>query len=100
MYRCDYSHYTPQSLNNVDSPNTQFFLIFLRRIVFSLKDSYNELDFKVTHNAGVQIDYVTEYDIRLVTLAPIALFSDCKLTTSSGETFRAFRLGSSCLPNV
>ena len=47
-------------------------------------NSYLELNFDVIH-AGTNDRYVDENNIRLVNLGPIALFSNYKLTTSSGK---------------
>ena len=47
-------------------------------------NSYIELNFDVLH-AATNNRYVDANDIRLVNLAPIALFSNYKLTTSSGK---------------
>ena len=52
--------------------------------VISLLNSYFELDFDVLH-AGTNNRYVDGNNIRLVYLGPIALFSNYKLTTSSGK---------------
>ena len=47
-------------------------------------NSYLELNFDVLHAANKN-RYVDGNDIRLVNLGPIALFSNYKLTTSSGK---------------
>ena len=47
-------------------------------------NSYLELDFDVLH-AGTNNRYVDGNNIRLVNLGPVALFSNYKLTTSSGK---------------
>ena len=47
-------------------------------------NSYLELDFDVLH-AGINNRYVDGNNIKLVNLGPIALFSNYKLTTSSGK---------------
>ena len=47
-------------------------------------NSYLELNFDVLH-AGTNNRYVDDNDIKLVNLGPIALFSNYKLTTSSGK---------------
>ena len=48
--------------------------------VFSLSNSYLDLNFDVIHAAGGNI-YPHDHDIRLVNLGPIVLFSNYKLTT-------------------
>ena len=51
---CDYITYTPPSLNLVKGENIEVFIDKPREdIAISLKDSYLELDFNVTHRAGV-----------------------------------------------
>ena len=50
-----------------------------------MKESYLELDFKVTHRAGAHARYVDSDHIRLVNLGPIALFIEHRLTSSSGK---------------
>ena len=49
----------------------------------SLKDSYLELDFSVTHRAGAHNRYVDGDHIRLGNLGPKALFNKDTLTSSS-----------------
>ena len=51
----------------------------------SLKDSYLEVDFKVTHKAGAHVRYAGSNHIGLVNLGPIALFNKYRLTSSSGK---------------
>ena len=54
----------------------------------SIKDSYLELDFNVTHRAGAHAQY-TDYDhIILVILGPIVLFKKYRITSSSGKEKR------------
>ena len=84
IFKCDYIRYTPTSLNNVETPNTQTFIDIPKEDdVNFLRDSYFELDFKSFHNEGAD-DYV-KADIRLVNLAPIAFFKEYKLTTKNGK---------------
>ena len=52
--------------------------------VISLLNSYLELNFNVLH-AATNNRYVDGNDIRLVNLGPISIFSNYKLTTSSGK---------------
>ena len=52
--------------------------------VISLLNSYIELNFDVLH-AATNTRYANGNDIRLVNLGPIGLFSNYKLTTSSGK---------------
>ena len=48
-----------------------------------MKDSYLELDFRVTDRAGAHARYADGDHIRLVNLGPIALFDKYRLTGSS-----------------
>ena len=48
-------------------------------------NSYLELNFDVLHAAATNNRYADGNDIRLVNLGPIGLFSNYKLTTSSGK---------------
>ena len=52
-----------------------FFDITREYSAFSLKDSYLELDFKVTHRVCAHARYVETDHIRLVNQGPIALFN-------------------------
>ena len=49
----------------------------------SLKVSYLELDFSVTHRAGAYARYADGDHIRLVNLGPIAFFDKYRLASSS-----------------
>ena len=51
----------------------------------SLRDSFLELDFNVTHRAGAHARFVDNHHIRLVNLRPTALFNKYRLTSSSGK---------------
>ena len=52
--------------------------------VISLLNSYLDLNFDVVH-AATDDGYANGNDITLVNLGPIALFSNYRLTTSSGK---------------
>ena len=53
LFKCDYIRYTPPSLNLVNGENNQLFIDFpTEDSAISLKDSYLEKDFSVTHRAG------------------------------------------------
>ena len=53
--------------------------------LISLKDSYLEIDFNVTHRAGAPDRYIDKDPIRLVNLGPVALFNKYRITSSSGK---------------
>ena len=83
--KCDYIRYSPTEISTINTAYSQVYIIIPREdFVFSLLNSYLELNFDVLH-AATNNRYVDGNDIRLVNLAPIALFSIYKLTTSSGK---------------
>ena len=62
--------YTPPSLTLVNGANNQIFIDIPRKdSAKSLKDSYLELDFNVTHRTNAHIRYVDGNHIRLVNLS-------------------------------
>ena len=85
ILKCDYIRYSPSDISTINTTNSQIYIIIPREdSVISLLNSYLELDFDVLH-AGTNNRYVDGNNIRLVNLGPIALFSNYKLTTSSGK---------------
>ena len=85
ILKCDYIRYSPSEISTINTANSQVYINIPREdSVISLLNSYLELDFDVLHAATNNI-YVDGNDIRLVNLGPIALFSNYKLTTSSGK---------------
>ena len=59
---CDYIRYTPASLNLVNGEKSQIFIDVGREdSAISLKDSYLQLDFSVTHRDGAHARYVDNY---------------------------------------
>ena len=72
-------------MSTMNTANSQIYINLLREdSVFSLLNSYLEINFDVLH-AATNNRYTDGNDIRLVNLGLIALFSNCKLTTSSGK---------------
>ena len=85
ILKCDYIRYSPAEISTINTANSQIYINIPREdSVISLLNSYLELNFDVLH-AGNDNRYVDANDIRLVNLGPIALFSNYKLTTSSGK---------------
>ena len=85
ILKCDYIRYSPSEINTINTTNSQVYINIPREnSVISLLNSYLELDFDVLH-AGINNRYVDGNNIKLVNLGPIALFSNYKLTTSSGK---------------
>ena len=83
--KCDYIRYSPSEIITINTVNSQVYVNIPREdSVISLLNSYLEINFDVLH-AATNNRYADGNDIRLVNLGPIALFSNCKLTTSSGK---------------
>ena len=85
ILKCDYIRYSPSEISTINTPNSQVYINIPREnSVISLLNSYLELNFDVLHTA-TNNRYADGDDIKLVNLGPIALFSNYKLTTSSGK---------------
>ena len=85
ILNCDYIRYSPAEISTINTANSQIYINIPREdSVISLLNSYIELNFDVLR-ADNSNRYVDANDIRLVNLGPIALFSNYKLTTSSGK---------------
>ena len=87
ILKCDYIRYSPSEISTINTANSQVYINIPREdSVISLLNSYLELNFDVLHAAAPNNRYVNGDDIRLINLGPIGLFSNYKLTTSSGNT--------------
>ena len=87
ILKCDYIRYSPAETSTINTPNSQIYINIPREdSVISLLNSYLDLNFEVIKKAD-NSRYGNGNDIRLVNLGPIALFSNFKLTTSSGKHF-------------
>ena len=85
ILKCDYKRYSPSEISTINTANSQVFINIPREdSLISLLNSYLELNFDVLR-ADNSNRYLDGNDIRLVNLGPIALFSNYKLTTSSGK---------------
>ena len=85
VLKCDYIRYSPSEISTINTANSQVYINIPREdSVISLLNSYLELSFDVLH-AGTNNRYADGNDIRLVNLGPIGLFSNYKLTASSGK---------------
>ena len=85
ILKCNYIRYSPAEICTINTANSQIYINIPREdSVISLLNSYIELNFDVLR-ADNNNRYVDTNDIRLVNLRPIALFSNYKLTTSSGK---------------
>ena len=90
ILKCDYIRYSPSEISTINTANSQVYINIPREdSINSLLNSYLELNFDVLH-AATNNRYVDGNDIRLVNLGPIGLFSDYKLTTSSGKHLENF----------
>ena len=85
ILKCDYIRYSPSEISTINTANSQVYINIPREdSVISLLNSYLELNFDVLH-AATNNRYVDGNDIRFVNLGSIGLFSNYKLTTSSGK---------------
>ena len=85
ILKCDFIRYSPAETSTLNTPNSQIYIKIPREdSVISLLNSYLDLSFEVLKKED-NSRYANGNDIRLVNLGPIALFSDFKLTTSSGK---------------
>ena len=85
ILKCDYIRYSPSEISTRNTANSQIFINIPREdSVFSLLNSYLDLNFDVVH-AATNNRFADGNDIRLINLGPVALFSNYKLSTSSGK---------------
>ena len=90
ILKCDYIRFSPAKKSTTNTPNSQKYINIPRKdedSVISLINSFLDLNFEVIKGAD-NSRYANGNDIRLVILGPIALFSDFKMTTSSGNTWK------------
>ena len=85
ILKCDYIRYSPSEISTINTANSQVYINIPREdSVISMLNSYLELNFDVLH-AATNNRYANNNEIRLVNLGPVGLFSNYKLTTSSGK---------------
>ena len=85
ILKCDYIRYSPAETSTVNTPNSQIYINIPREdSVISLLNSYLDLNFEVIKKND-DSRYANGNDIRLVNLGLVALFSNFKLTSSSGK---------------
>ena len=85
ILKCDYIRYSPAETSTINTPNSQIYINIPREdSVISLLISYLDLSFEVIKKDD-NSRYANGNDIRLVNLGPVALFSNFKLSTSSGK---------------
>ena len=85
ILKCDYIRCSPAETSTINTPNSQIYINIPREdSVISLLNIYTNLNFEVIKKDD-NSRYANGNDIRIVNLGPIALFSNFKLTTSSGK---------------
>ena len=85
ILKCEYIRYSPAETTTINTPNSQIYINIPREdSVTSLLNGCLDLSFEVIKRVD-NSRYGNGNDIRLVNPAPIALFSNFKLTTSSGK---------------
>ena len=85
ILKCDYIRYALAETSTIHTPNSQIYINIPREdSVISLLNSYLDLNFEVIKKAD-DSRCGNGNDIKLINLGPIALFSNFKLTTSSGK---------------
>ena len=85
ILKCDYIPYSPSEISTINTPNSQININIPKEdSAISLLNSYIILNFDVL-KAATSNRYVDADDIRLINLGPNALFSNYRLTTSSGK---------------
>ena len=90
VLKSDYERFSPSDISTMNTPNSQVYIKIPREdSVISFLNSYFDLIFDVLHTA-TNNKYADGNDIGLVNLGPITLFSNYKLTTSSGKPLETF----------
>ena len=85
ILKCDYIRYSPSEISTINTASSQIYINIPREdSLISLLNSYIDLNFDVLH-ANDDTRYVNNDESRLVNLGPVALFTNYKLTTSSGK---------------
>ena len=88
--KCEYIRHSPSEISTINTANSQVYINIPREdSVISLLNSYLEINFDILHAATIN-RYVDGNDIMIVNLGPIALFSNFRLTTSSGKHLENF----------
>ena len=84
ILKCDYMRCSPAETSTINTPNSEIFInIPMEDSAISLLNSYLDLNFEVIKKAD-NSRYGNGNDMGLINLGRIALFSNFKLTTSSG----------------
>ena len=84
IHKIDFIKYSPSSLATINNNNSNISIIFPREDAYiCLQNSYISLEIEVLENDDTR--YADGDQISLVNFGPVALFSEAKLTTSSGK---------------
>ena len=84
IHKIDFIKYSPSSLATINNTNSNTTISFPRGDAYiCLQNSFISLEFEVLKNINTR--YADGDEIGLVNFGPISLFSEAKLTTSSGK---------------
>ena len=84
IQKFDFNKYSPSSLATINNKTSNISIIFPREDAYiCLQNSYISLEIEVLKTDDTR--YADGYQISLVNFGPVALFSEAKLTTSSGK---------------
>ena len=84
FHKIDFIKYSPSSLATINNTNSNTTISFPREDAYiCLQNSFISLEFEVLKNNNTR--YADGDEIGLVNFGPISLFSEAKLTTSSGK---------------
>ena len=84
IHKFDFIKYSLGSLATINNSNSNISIIFPREDAYiCLQNSFSSLEFEVLKNDNTR--YADGDEISLVNFGPVALFSEAKLTTSSGK---------------
>ena len=84
IHKSDFIKYSPSSLATINNTNSNTTISFPREDAYiCLQNSFISLEFEVLKNNNTR--YADGDEIGLVNFGPISLFSEAKLTTSSGK---------------
>ena len=85
ILNCDYIRYSPSEIGTINTANSQMYVKLPREdSVISRLNRYLDLNVDIIHAATGNM-YADGNDIKLINSGPIAIFSNYKLTTSSGK---------------
>ena len=84
IHKIDFIKYSPSSLATVNNANSNISVSLPRKDAnICLQNSFTSVEFEVLKNDDTRFNNGDE--ISLVNFGPVALFSEAKLTTSSGK---------------